>query len=99
MDLKINLISICSTNNIFLNTSYTIRKKIFMSNKNTNRWEPTKLQIDEIILPAYTDLSKRCVSYIKQLDCPPQYIADMLSDLANAIMTSYPEVDDKNSIL
>ena len=99
MDLKINLISICSTINIFLNSSYTIRKNIFMSKKNTNRWEPTKLQIDEIILPAYTDLSKRCVSYIKQLECPPQYIADMLRDLADAIMTSYPEVKNKNSIL
>jgi hypothetical protein len=70
-----------------------------MSNKNINRWEPTKLQIDEIILPAYTDLSKKCVSYIKQLDCPLQYIADMLSDLADAIMTAYPEIKDKNSIL
>ena len=66
-----------------------------MSEKNTYRWEPTKLQIDEIILPAYTDLSKRCVSYIKQLECPPQYIADMLQDLADAIMTSYPEVKTK----
>ena len=70
-----------------------------MPKKNTNRWEPTKIQIDEIILPAYTDLSKRCVSYIKQLECPPQYIAYMLSDLAEAIMTSYPEVKNKNSIL
>ena len=70
-----------------------------MSEKNTNRWEPTKLQIDEIILPAYSELSKRCVSYIGQLECPPQYIADMLRDLADAIMTSYPKVKNKNSIL
>ena len=98
MDLKINLISICSTINIFLNSSYKIRKNIYVR-KNTNRWEPTKLQIDEIILPAYTDLSKRCVFYINQLGCPPQYIADMLRDLADAIMTSYPEVKNKNSIL
>ena len=70
-----------------------------MSEKNTNRWGPTKLDIDEIILHAYTNLSKRCVSYIKKLDCPPQYIADMLRDLADAIMTSYPEVKNKNSIL
>ena len=70
-----------------------------MSEKNTNKWEPTKLQIDEIILPAYTDLSKRCVSYIKQLECPLLYIADMLRDLSDAIMTSYPEVKNKNSIL
>ena len=70
-----------------------------MSNKNTIKWEPTKLQIDEIILPAYTDLSKSCVSYIKQLQCPPQYMADMLIDLAEAIITSYPSVQDKNSTL
>ena len=66
-----------------------------MSNKNTQRWEPTKLQIDEIILPTYKDLSKNCVSYIKQPDCPPKYIADMLRDSAVAIMTSYPEVKEK----
>ena len=47
---------------------------MFMDKKNINRWEPTKLQIDNIILPAYTDLSKRCVSYINELECPPQYI-------------------------
>jgi len=29
--------------------------------------------------------------------CPPQYIADMLRDLADEIMTSYPEVKDKSS--
>ena len=70
-----------------------------MSKSNLNRWEPTKKQIDEIILPAYSDLSKRCVSFIKELDCPPQYISDMLKDLAEAIMTSYPEHKNKKSIL
>ena len=70
-----------------------------MPNKNINRWEPRKSQIDEIILPAYTNLSKISVSYIKQLYCPPQYIADMLRDLADAIMTSYPEVKEKNQFL
>ena len=70
-----------------------------MSEKNPNRWEPTKYQIDDIILDAYADLSKRSFSYIKKLECPPQYIADMLKDLADAIMTSYPEVKNKNSIL
>jgi imidazoleglycerol phosphate dehydratase HisB len=73
--------------------------KMFMDKKNINRWEPTKLQIDKIILPAYTDLSKRCVSYINELECPPQYIADMLRDLADAIMTSYPEVKNNSSNL
>ncbi|CAE19483.1 hypothetical [Prochlorococcus marinus subsp. pastoris str. CCMP1986] len=73
--------------------------KMFMDKKNINRWEPTKIQIDNIILPAYTDLSKRCVSYINELECPPQYIADMLRDLADAIMTSYPEVKNNSSNL
>ena len=70
---------------------------MFMNKKNINGWEPTKLQIDNIILPAYTDLSKRCVGYINELECPPQYIADMLRDLADAIMTSYPEVKNNSS--
>ena len=70
-----------------------------MSETNGDRWEPTKLQIDEILIPAYTDLSKKCFSYIKQIESPPQYIADMLRDLANAIMTSYPEFKNKNCIL
>ena len=70
-----------------------------MSETNGDRWEPTKLQIDEIILPAYTELSKRSVVYIKQLNCPPQYVADMLRDLADAIMTSYPEVKNNSSNL
>lgn len=69
-----------------------------MLEKNTNTWEPKKLRMDEIILPAYTDLSKRCLSYIKQLECPLQQFVDTLRDLADAIMTSYPELKNKNSI-
>ena len=72
---------------------------MFMDKKNINRWEPTKLQIDNIILPAYTEFSKKCVSYINELECPPQYIADMLRDLADTIMTSYPEVKNNSSNL
>ena len=70
-----------------------------MQNKNINRWEPTKSQIDEIFLPAYTNLSKNCVSYIKQLNYPLQYIADMFGDLAYAIITSYTDAKEKNLIL
>ena len=48
---------------------------MFMDKKNINGWEPTIQQIDNIILPAYTDLSKRCVSYINELECPPLYLS------------------------
>ena len=68
-----------------------------MSQKNLNRWEPTKLQIDNIILLAYTDLSKKCVSYINQLDCPTQNIADILRDISDAIMNSYPVIKNNNN--
>ena len=64
-----------------------------MPKNNPNKLEPTKLQINDIILPTYNDFSKKYISYIKQLECPPRYIADMLRDLANAIMISYPEVN------
>ena len=67
-----------------------------MSKNNIHKWEPTKLQIDNIILPAYTDTSKKCVAYINKLGCPPQYIADMLRDIADAIMISYPEIKENN---
>ena len=66
-----------------------------MNKNNINRWEAIKLQIDKIFLPAYTYLSKSCVAYIRGLEYPPQYIANTLRDLADAIRTSYPE--DKNN--
>ena len=53
----------------------------------------------KFFLPAYTDLSKRCDAYIMGLECPPQYIANTLRDLAYAIMTSYPEEKHNSSNL
>ena len=70
-----------------------------MSRKNTHRWKPTTLQIDENYLLYLTDLLKRCVKDIKELDCPLKYLADMLSELANAIFNSYQEVKDNFSSL
>ena len=64
-------------------------------NKNIkNICKPTKQRIDDIVMPSYTELSKKCISYIKELKCPKQYIADMLRNLADAIITSYPKVKD-----
>ena len=54
------------------------------------------MQIDEIAPPAYTDLSRICVFYIKKLKFQLQYMADMLIDLADAIMTSYTPGQEKN---
>ena len=70
-----------------------------MPKNNLNRWVSTNLQIDEITIPAYNDLSKKCFGYIRELDCPPQYIADMLRDLDEVIMNSYPKFNGNNSDL
>ena len=70
-----------------------------MTKNNLNRCQPTKIQIDTVNLTAYKDLSKRCISLIRKIECPPPNIADMLRYLSDAIMTSYPEVKNKNSIL
>ena len=67
-----------------------------MKKNNLNRWKQTKLKIYDISLPSSTDISKKCLAYIKGIEFPPQYLADILIDLADTIMTSYPEVK-KNS--
>ena len=33
-------------------------------------WKPTQSQIDELILPAYTDMAKKSVEYIAKFQCP-----------------------------
>ena len=60
-------------------------------------WSPTKEQIDNEILPAYTEMAKISVSYINQFKCPPEYVADMLRDIADALISSHPESEEKCS--
>ena len=62
----------------------------FMSDKDLN-WNPTQEQLDEMILPAYNEITKMSVSFINKLECPPEYVADMLRDVAEAIISSHPE--------
>lgn len=64
---------------------------------NEAKWEPTKEQIDNLILPAYTEMAKRSVHYINQFECPPEYVADMLRDIADALISAHPESDNKCS--
>ena len=66
-----------------------------MSDNCELRWQPTKDQLDNMILPAYTDMAKQSVSYINQFGCPPAYVADMLRDVADALCSSHP--DNKNN--
>ena len=60
-----------------------------MSNT-SQKWAPSKEQIDNVILPAYTEMAKMSVSYINEFGCPPEYVADMLRDIADALISSHP---------
>ena len=62
-----------------------------------SQWKPTKDQIDNMILPAYTEMAKMSVSYINEFGCPPEYVADMLRDIADALVTSHPESEGECS--
>lgn len=61
-----------------------------MTNTELN-WYPNQEQLNKVILPAYTELTKLSVSYINKFDCPPEYVAEMLRDVADAIVSSHPE--------
>ena len=61
-----------------------------MSDNDFN-WEPTKEQLDNMILPAYTEMANLSVSFINKFECPPEFVADMLRDIADAIASSHPE--------
>ena len=61
-----------------------------MSSNDLN-WNPTQEQLDEIILLAYNEITKMSVSIINKLECPPENVADMLRDVSEAIISSYPE--------
>ena len=62
-----------------------------MSDNLELKWQPTKDQLDNMILPAYTDMAKQSVAYVNKFGCPPEYVADMLRDIADALTSIYPE--------
>ena len=62
-----------------------------------SKWKPSKEQIDNLILPAYTDMANKSVQYINQFQCPPEYVADMLRDIADALDSYHPESNNECS--
>tara|TARA_Y100001968_G_C19451262_1_gene768821 strand:- start:5081 stop:5293 length:213 start_codon:yes stop_codon:yes gene_type:complete len=55
-----------------------------MTDKCQTTWEPTEEQIDNIIIPAMKGIAQQCASYINELHCPPECVAVMLRDIADA---------------
>ena len=68
-----------------------------MTNTRKAEWEPTQEQIDNQILPAYTEMAKQSVHLINDFQCPPEYVADMLRDIADALISTHPESENKCS--
>ena len=66
-----------------------------MSDNCELKWQPTKDQIDNMILPAYTDMAKQSVDYVNKFGCPPEYVADMVRDIADALTSIHPESESE----
>ena len=62
-----------------------------MSNNCELDWKPSEEQITNIILPAYQEMAKKSIGYINEFGCPPDYVADMLRDIADALTSVHPE--------
>ena len=68
-----------------------------MSDNCELKWQPTEEQLDNLILPAYTDIAKQCVACVNKFGCPPEYVADMLRDIADALTCIHPESESEGS--
>ena len=64
-----------------------------MTDKSKETWQPTDEQVDKVILPAMQGIAKQCAGYINELQCPPEFIAVMLRDVADAFENPTPEGD------
>ena len=55
-----------------------------MTEKCEVKWQATEDQIDNIIIPAMQGIAQQCADYAKELQCPTEFIAVRLRDVANA---------------
>ena len=55
------------------------------------RWKPTQNQIDDLMLPTFTEMAKKSFGYIDKFQCPPGYVNDKVRDIADALESSDPE--------
>ena len=55
-----------------------------MSENCQAKWVATEEQIQSIIIPAMKNIAQQCAGYGEKLQCPPEFIAVMLRDIADA---------------
>ena len=56
-----------------------------MADKCQATWKLTEEQVDKIILPAMQGIAQQCASHMNERQCPPEFIALMLRDIADAV--------------
>ena len=54
-----------------------------MTGKCEEKWSPTEDQINKIIIPAMQSTAQQYAKYASELQCPPEFIALMLRDIAD----------------
>ncbi len=66
-----------------------------MSDHTELKWQPIEKQLDNMVLPAYTEMAKKSVAYVNKFGCPPEYVAEMLRDIADALTSIHPESESE----
>ena len=64
-----------------------------MSDNCQMTWQPTQEQVDKVILPGMQHIAQQCAGYINELQCPPEFVAVMLRDIADAFESPVTEDD------
>tara|TARA_B100000886_G_scaffold74344_1_gene47986 strand:- start:381 stop:593 length:213 start_codon:yes stop_codon:yes gene_type:complete len=55
------------------------------------KWQPTKEQLDSMILPLYTEIAKQRVACVNKFGYPPECVADMLRDISGALTSVHQQ--------
>ena len=62
-----------------------------MTEQCEGKWSPSQDQIDNIIIPAMQSTAQQYADYANELQCPPEFIALMLRDIADAFEENEPK--------
>ena len=65
-----------------------------MTEECEGKWSPSQDQIDNIIIPAMQSTAQQYADYAIELQCPPEFIALMLRDVADAFEENGPKVEN-----
>jgi len=60
------------------------------------KWSPSQDQIDNIIIPAMQRTAQQYADYANELKCPPEFIALMLRDVADAFEANSNNVENSS---